>query len=72
MKKPIEFEAGLARLEELLALLQDERTPLADAVRFYAEAAELIAGCDETLRSAKLEIEQIDAKLGRLNGDAAE
>lgn len=72
MDKAMGFEAGLARLEELLALLQDNNTPLADAVRLYAEAAELIAGCDETLRNAKLEIEEIDAKLKRLGGEDKE
>lgn len=72
MDKAMGFEAGLARLEELLALLQDDKTPLADAVRLYAEAAELIACCDETLRNAKLEIEEIDARLKGSSGEGKE
>lgn len=57
------FEAGMARLEEILAALQREETPLADAVKLYAEAAEQVAFCDAALREAKLQIEEIDAKL---------
>lgn len=71
MKTPKTFEAGLARLEEVLALLQDEKTPLADAVKLYAEAARLIAGCDEALQKAKLEICEIDQALGMQGEEAA-
>lgn len=70
MKTPKTFEAGLARLEEVLALLQDEKTPLADAVMLYAEAAQLIAGCDEALQKAKLAIQEIDQTL-ELQGEEA-
>lgn len=72
MKTPKTFEAGLARLEEVLALLQDEKTPLAQAVKLYAEAAQLVASCDEALQKAKLEIQEIDEKMGTSEGEDAQ
>lgn len=66
MKTPKSFEAGLTRLQEILALLSDENTPLAQSIKLYGEAAELVAFCDNSLRDAKLQIEEIDLKLEQL------
>lgn len=63
MKQPKSFEEGMQRLQELLTVLQDETTPLAQSVKLYAEAASLISYCKETLDTAKLQIEEIDAEL---------
>lgn len=63
MKQPKSFEKGMQRLQELLTVLQDETTPLAQSVKLYAEAASLISYCKETLDTAKLQIEEIDAGL---------
>ena len=45
MKQPKSFEEGMQRLQELLTVLQDDTTPLAQSVKLYAEAAGLIAYC---------------------------
>ncbi len=63
MKQPKSFEEGMQRLQELLGVLQDETTPLAQSVKLYAEAAQLISYCKQTLDSAKLQVEEIDAEL---------
>ena len=63
MKAPKSFEEGLGRLQGLLDQLQSENTPLSDSVKLYAEAAELIRYCNETLNKAKLQVEEIDTKL---------
>lgn len=63
MKQPKSFEEGMQRLNDLLTQMQDETTPLADAVKQYAEAASLIQYCNKTLETAKLKIEEIDASL---------
>ena len=63
MRAPKSFEDGLARLQGILDKLQSEETPLAESVKLYAEAAELILYCNETLNSAKLQMEEIDAAL---------
>ena len=72
MKKPKNFEDGMTRLQEILALLADENTPLAQAIKLYAEAAELVAYCDGTLQDAKLQIEEIDLQLEALKGQKEE
>ena len=36
---------------------------MAESVKLYAEAAELIRYCNDTLNSAKLQMEEIDAAL---------
>lgn len=63
MRTPKNFEDGLNRLQTLLTKMQSEDTSLADSVKLYAEAAELIRYCNDTLNSAKLQIEEIDATL---------
>ncbi len=63
MRNPKNFEEGLARLQMVLAQMQDETTTLDKAVKLYAEAAQLIAYCNQTLQNAKLQIEEIDEAL---------
>lgn len=63
MKTPKNFEEAMQRLQALLTEMQQEETPLAKSIKLYAEAAELIQYCNQTLDNAKLEIEQIDIKL---------
>ena len=50
-------------MQMVLAQMQDETTTLDKAVKLYAEAAQLIAYCNQTLQNAKLQIEEIDAAL---------
>lgn len=69
MKQPKSFEEGMQRLQELLTALQDEATPLAQSVKLYAEAANLIAYCKQTLDDAKLRVDEIDAELAKKTGE---
>lgn len=69
MKQPKSFEEGMQRLQELLGILQDDATPLAQSVKVYAEAAGLISYCKQTLDDAQLKIEEIDAGLAEKAGD---
>lgn len=62
-KAPKTFEEGLSRLQEILARMQAQDTPLADSVKLYAEAADLIQYCNSALDKAKLQIEEIDTRL---------
>lgn len=59
----------MQRLQELLGVLQDDATPLAQSVKVYAEAAGLISYCKQTLDDAQLKIEEIDAGLAEKAGD---
>lgn len=69
MKQPKSFEEGMQRLQELLVILQDDATPLAQSVKVYAEAANLIQYCKQTLDDAKLQIEEIDVQLAQSAGE---
>lgn len=69
MKQPKSFEEGMQRLQELLVLLQDDATPLAQSVKVYAEAANLIQYCKQTLDDTKLRIEEIDVQLAQSAGE---
>ena len=69
MKQPKSFEEAMQRLQELLAVLQDDTTPLAQSVKVYAEAVNLISYCKQTLDDAKLRIEEIDAELAQKTGE---
>ena len=70
MKQPKSFEEGMQRLQELLGVLQDDATPLAQSVKVYAEAAGLISYCKQTLDDAQLKIEEIGAGVAEKAGDA--
>lgn len=63
MRAPKTFEDGLTRLQAILSKMQDPDTALAESVKLYAEAAELIRYCNDALNTAKLQIEEIDAAL---------
>ncbi len=63
MKRGTTFESAAARLDEILELMAREETPLDQSLKLYAEAAELIAFCSETLEKARITVEQIDEKL---------
>lgn len=69
MKQPKSFEEGMQRLQELLAVMQEETTPLAQSVKLYAEAASLISYCKKTLDDAKIKIDEIDAEMIEKSGD---
>ncbi len=60
---PESYEQKAQRIQTLLEKIQDDATPLAETIRLYAQAADLIADCREMLDNAKLQIEEIDAKL---------
>lgn len=62
-QKQMSFEQASAELEEILARLADEDTPLGDALKLYARAAELVALCNKLLREAQLTVEEIGIKL---------
>ena len=66
MKTPKTFESGLTRLQEILDQLADESTPLARSIKLYAEAADLVAFCNDTLQDAQVQIQEIDTRLAAI------
>lgn len=55
-KKP-KFEAALKRLEEIVAMMEDEKIPLDDALALYEEGVRLAKFCAGTLDAAEKKIE---------------
>ena len=63
MKAPKTFEEGMTRLEDILAKMQSEETSLAESVKLYAEAANLVEYCSRTLGKVSLQMDEIDDRL---------
>ena len=71
MRAPKTFEEGMTRLEEILARMQSDETTLAESVKLYAEAANLMEYCGRTLDKVSLQIEEIDGRLADMDAPAA-
>lgn len=56
VKKSMKFEDAMARLEEIVALLGDQATPLEQALKLYGEASELSSFCSSKLNEARLQM----------------
>ena len=72
MKNPKTFEEGMERLNQTLTILNNPDTPLADALKAYAEAAALIEYCEGSLEKARVQVEEISARLHAEEGDVSE
>ena len=59
MSEKITFEQKLARLEEIVRLIENEDTPIEHSIELYAEAAKLAAECNKTLNQAELTLKEI-------------
>lgn len=59
MSDKTNFEQKMARLEEIVRLIESENTPLEKAVELYAEAAKLADECNKTLNEAELILKEI-------------
>lgn len=55
------FEEALKELEAIVEKLNNQEISLEDSVELYEEGIRLSKICSETLESAALKIEQIDA-----------
>ena len=63
VKKKQSFEEMLEELDDIVAQLSDEQTPLETALKLYAEAAQKIAACSTVLEDAKVRVEEIGKKM---------
>ncbi len=59
MKSEYTFETAVARLEELTVILSSSTVTLNESVELFKEAAALIKLCEEMLKNANVEIEEI-------------
>ena len=54
--KKVTFEQGIARLEEIVALLERGDAPLADSLALFEEGTKLIAACSKQLDQAEQKV----------------
>ena len=63
MAKVADYEKYMQELENILEKLQTEEISLDETLTMYAKVAVLIDKCNTILKTAKLEIEEISAKI---------
>ena len=63
MKKKITFETASEELDQILRELSQEETTVDRSLELYAQAAELVAFCNETLANAQMKIDEITDRL---------
>ena len=57
--KKLNFEASLARLEEILQTLESGEGSLDDMLKLYGEGVGLIRTCNEALEKAELSVKML-------------
>ena len=66
MNKKLTFEQADAKLDEVVAKLENSQLPLKESVDCYTEACGLIAFCMQELSESKGKIEDINTKLNNI------
>ena len=56
-QKKLTFEEALARLEEIVGLMEEGKCPLDEALKRYEEGVKLVNFCEKTLDAAEKKIE---------------
>ncbi len=59
MDKTMNFEQALAKLEEIVARLDDEQLPLEQSIELFSQGAGLVDFCNKTLENARIKIEEL-------------
>jgi len=57
------FEENIVRLEEIIKLLEDDKTSFDNSVELYTEAGEIIKNSYQKLKEGKGKIVEINEKL---------
>ena len=58
-KKTVDFEKELARLQEIVSLMQSDTLSLDESLKLYQEGHEIISKLDKELNDAEEKIETI-------------
>ena len=58
-KKKLDFEQAIARLEEIVDLLERSEDGLAEIVKLYKEGVELSVYCNTMLRNAESQVYEL-------------
>lgn len=60
MNNEIKYEDAIARLDEIVDLLEKNDVSLDDALKLFEEGTRLTALCSEKLKNAKIKITEIE------------
>ncbi|MBC8569598.1 exodeoxyribonuclease VII small subunit [Zongyangia hominis] len=69
-KKKQTFESAMQRLEEIVALLEQNNASLDDSLKLFEEGVSLISYCNETLENARLRVEKLTIPAGIADKEA--
>lgn len=58
-KKSASYEDSVARLNEIVRLLDSEETPLEDSMKLYSEGIEIVEKCVKDLSEARTRIKEL-------------
>ena len=59
MKKKLDYEQSMTRLEEIVGLLESGELPLEESMKLFEEGTKLTAECYETLDKAEQKVRDI-------------
>ena len=65
-KSPLNFEASLADLEQLVEDMEQGDLPLEDALKHFEKGIALAASCQKSLQKAEAKVQQLVEKNGNL------
>ncbi len=63
-EQPVRFEDALARLEQLVGLLEDGELDLEGSLANFEEGVKLVRLCSERLKAAELRIQALEEDAG--------
>lgn len=69
-QETLTFEKAFERLEQILSVMNQGKTPLEESLKLFEEAQKLIGACSTRLTHAEQKIEQLMKRKGELTLDA--
>lgn len=68
----LSVEQSIARLEEIVAAMEDDHLPLEEVIEHYREGASLIKSNRERIHSVRKEVEKISLTINDRESDAVQ
>lgn len=62
MEKKLTFEESMDRLEEIVALLENNEQPLSETIALFEEGLKLVKSCDGQLRKFEEKVAKLKEK----------
>ena len=62
MEKKLTFEESMDRLEEIVALLENNEQPLSETIALFEEGLKLVKACDGQLRKFEEKVAKLKEK----------